>query len=96
MPSRDYEADHAGMGLWLRGAEARALVEAAAERGVAFARSTAPKETGRYAGSIHAEAASGYDGRAAADVVADVVYADEVERRHHTMGAVAQMLDDGR
>lgn len=97
MPANDhYQPDHAGMGVYLRGPEASHVAAEAAQGGADYVRAAAPRKTGRFASSVHVEHSRGYDGRAAADIVADVEYADEVERRSHVLRRASQMIEDGR
>lgn len=95
-PGDHYRPDHAGMGLYLHGPEAYGVVADAARAGADYVRATAPRKTGRYAASVGVQHSTGYDGRVAADVVADVEYADEVERRTHVLRRAAQMIEDPR
>jgi hypothetical protein len=93
MPTRDYEPDHAGMAAWLRSPEAHAIVTDAAEHAADYVRAAAPVRTGRFRASVGVQQSHGYDGRAAADVVADVDYAVEVERNTHVLKRAAQIIE---
>lgn len=95
MADDHYQADYAGMAAWLRSREAYGAVHEAAERGAAYASATAPRRTGRYASEIDVQSALGWDGRVAADIVAEADYSAEVERDHHTLRAAAQIIEAG-
>lgn len=95
MADSHYQADRAGMAAWLRSPEAAGIVHDAAESGAHYAAASAPRRSGRYASHIEVQRATGWDGRAAADIVATEDYSGDVEARHHVLRRTAQMIEAG-
>jgi hypothetical protein len=93
MADEHYNPDYADMGRWLRSDEAYQAVHEVAERGAHFAAGSSPFRTGRYRGSIGVDRTTGWDGRAAAEIVVDVEYGAAVEHDHHVLARTAQMLE---
>lgn len=75
-----YEPDFAAVRDWLNTSdELKAAIRERAELIANRARLLAPVRTGRYKASITVRDSHGWDGRVAADVLANVGYAIEVE-----------------
>lgn len=96
-----YNPNRAAVRRWLDSdGDLRGAVRGQANTIANRARQLAPVRSGRYKASIKVRDSRGWDGRLAADVIADVPYATVVEkgrrhlrnRGHHTLRRAAETL----
>jgi hypothetical protein len=92
-----YKPDYAGLGKLMNGPEMQAMLRRVAEKGVPFARSISPVDTGEYEASFTVETRShgGIHGdRAEAKIVNSSPHAARVEWQdgYHVLNRTAQAL----